>query len=147
VNWEVLLESRLVLEIFVAKRADSIFSHVINVPKSLKNAQEKIKMNLDTSRDSLFRVRIKFTLLLMSKSVAGNTKCRVAESAREWLLPRMGECVSDHIAFIRSYLVANLATPHLNSMLKVFFNLKYVRQMRFQNRNQVLILRIYFVSC
>ena len=83
----------------------------------------------------------------MSQSVAGHTKCRVTESAWEWLLPSVGKCVSNHVAFVRSYLVANPATPHLNSMLREFFNLKYVRMIRFQIRNQSdLIQRIYLFT-
>ena len=67
----------------------------------------------------------------MSESITRNTECRVTKSAWERLLPSVGKCVPKHVAFVRSYLVANCATPHLNSMLIELLNLKYFREWNF----------------
>ena len=67
----------------------------------------------------------KFTILLMSQSVAGNTERCVTESAGERLIPSMSQNMPQHITFNIGSFGTNFTSPHSYCIFTdKFFNLQ-----------------------
>ena len=67
----------------------------------------------------------KFTILLMSQSVAGNTERCVTESAGERLIPSMNQHMPQHITFNIGSFGTNFTSPHSYCIFTdKFFNLQ-----------------------